>query len=97
MYRRSSARNRESSARASAVSRRNSDPGIGITAEALPRIFERFIHDTHAITFNQAGLGIGLTVVRELIVAQGGSVTAQSGGRDLGSQFVVKLPLAPYR
>lgn len=71
-----------------------SDTGIGITAEALPHVFEPFIQDAHAMVFNHAGLGIGLTVVRELIVAHKGSVTAQSAGRDLGSQFVVTLPLA---
>ncbi len=70
-----------------------SDNGIGITAEALPRIFEPFVQDQHAVGFNGTGLGIGLTVVRELVGAHGGSVVASSAGSGLGSQFVVTLPL----
>ncbi|WP_460713454.1 diguanylate cyclase domain-containing protein [Lysobacter terrae] len=70
-----------------------SDSGIGITAEALPKIFEPFVQDKHAIGFNGAGLGIGLTVVRELVEAHGGTVVATSAGTGLGSQFVVTLPL----
>ncbi|GAB3346696.1 sensor histidine kinase [Lysobacter tyrosinilyticus] len=70
-----------------------SDNGIGITAEALPKIFEPFVQDTHAIGFNGVGLGIGLTVVRELVEAHGGTVVATSAGTGLGSQFVVTLPL----
>ncbi|WP_165989435.1 diguanylate cyclase domain-containing protein [Caballeronia sp. SBC1] len=71
-----------------------SDTGIGITADALPHVFEPFLQDTHAIAFNNAGLGIGLTVVRELVVAHGGSVTAHSAGSGLGSCFIVTLPVA---
>lgn len=78
-----------------AVSITVTDSGIGITAEALPNVFEPFMQDTHAIAFDRAGLGIGLTVVRELVRAHGGSVTATSAGAGLGSQFVVRLPLHP--
>jgi diguanylate cyclase len=70
-----------------------SDNGIGITAEILPKVFEPFVQDQHAVGFNGAGLGIGLTVVRELVDAHGGSVVASSAGTGLGSQFVVTLPL----
>ncbi len=69
-----------------------SDSGIGITEEALPHVFDPFVQDTHAIGFNGAGLGIGLTVVRELVEAHGGTVVAASAGPGLGSQFVVTLP-----
>lgn len=69
------------------------DTGIGITAKALPFIFEPFVQDVHAVGFNGAGLGIGLTVVRELIEAHGGTVTGQSAGDGKGSEFVVTLPL----
>lgn len=72
-----------------------SDGGIGITAEALKTIFDPFVQDTHAVGFNGGGLGIGLTVVREIVAAHGGRVAATSAGRGLGSQFVVTLPLAP--
>ena len=71
-----------------------SDSGIGITAGALAEVFEPFVQDKHAIGFNGAGLGIGLTVVRELVTAHGGQVVASSAGTGLGSQFVVTLPLA---
>ena len=70
-----------------------SDNGIGITAEALPHVFEPFVQDIQATAFNGFGLGIGLTVVRELVKAHGGSVVASSGGSGLGSQFIVKLKL----
>src|SRR5450830_1366544 len=69
------------------------DTGIGISAQALPFIFEPFVQDVHAIGFNGAGLGIGLTVVRELVEAHGGSVTGKSDGDGKGSEFVVTLPL----
>jgi len=70
-----------------------SDNGIGITAEGLTKVFEPFVQDAHAVGFNGTGLGIGLTVVRELVNAHGGRVIARSAGSGLGSQFVVTLPL----
>jgi diguanylate cyclase len=70
-----------------------SDNGIGITAEGLSKVFEPFAQDPHAVEFNRTGLGIGLTVVRELVDAHGGRVFASSAGSGLGSQFVVTLPL----
>lgn len=72
-----------------------SDSGIGITDVALPHVFDPFVQDTHAVGFNGAGLGIGLTVVRELVEAHGGTVVATSAGAGLGSQFVVTLPRPP--
>jgi len=74
-----------------------SDNGIGITAEALPRVFDLFVQEEHAAAHNQGGLGIGLAVVRELVEAHGGTVVATSPGKGLGSQFVVTLPLASAR
>jgi diguanylate cyclase (GGDEF)-like protein len=70
-----------------------SDNGIGITPEGLPHVFDRFVQDQHAPGFNGVGLGVGLTVVRELVAAHGGTVVAQSAGTGLGSQFVVTLPM----
>jgi diguanylate cyclase (GGDEF)-like protein len=69
------------------------DDGIGIDASVLPTIFDAFVQDGRAVRFSGAGLGIGLTVVRELVEAHGGDITASSGGIDLGSRFVVTLPL----
>ena len=71
-----------------------SDDGIGISAGVLPQVFKPFVQDTHAVGFNGTGLGIGLTVVRELVEAHSGSVVASSDGAGCGSQFVVTLPLA---
>ena len=69
------------------------DNGIGITAHALPHVFDPFVQDSHAAAFNNQGLGLGLTVVRELVSAHGGSVSAHSDGQDLGSEFTITLPL----
>jgi diguanylate cyclase len=69
------------------------DNGIGITAETLPDIFEPFVQDAHAAAFDKTGLGIGLTVVRDLVEAHGGQVQAKSDGKMLGSVFTVRLPL----
>lgn len=69
------------------------DNGMGITASAMPFIFEPFKQDTRAIGFNGVGLGIGLKVVHELVEAHGGTIVATSDGEGLGSKFVVSLPL----
>jgi diguanylate cyclase len=70
------------------------DNGIGITRKALPHVFDMFVRDQHATEVNEGGLGIGLAVVRELIKAHEGTVTATSGGKNQGSQFIVMLPVA---
>ena len=70
------------------------DNGIGIGADLLPNIFEPFVQNTDVVDLDSPGLGIGLTVVRELVQAHGGEVFASSAGPGTGSQFVVKLPLA---
>ena len=70
------------------------DNGLGIAPDALLSVFDPFVQDTHAIGFNGIGVGIGLTVVRELVEAHGGSVVASSAGRGQGSQFMVTLPVS---
>jgi len=70
-----------------------SDNGIGIAADALPNIFELFMQDARALALYNQGLGIGLAVVRDLVEAHGGTVVARSPGRDLGSEFIVTLPM----
>ncbi|MBN8212837.1 MAG: diguanylate cyclase [Xanthomonadales bacterium] len=73
------------------------DNGIGISQGALPRVFEPFAQDSHATGFNGQGLGIGLTVVKELVEAHDGTVVVASDGIGLGSEFVVTLPLNVFR
>lgn len=68
------------------------DDGIGIAAEALLTIFDPYVQEKTAVSFNRAGLGIGLAVVRELVEAHGGTVVTTSAGSGKGSQFVVTLP-----
>lgn len=70
------------------------DNGIGISPASLATIFDPFVQEQHATLFNGAGLGIGLTVVRELVEGHGGQVTAISEGVGLGSRFIVRLPIA---
>jgi diguanylate cyclase (GGDEF)-like protein len=70
------------------------DDGIGITAQALPGIFEPFVQDSRAFGFNGMGVGIGLTAVRALTESMGGQIVASSEGRGCGSRFVLTLPLA---
>ncbi|MGZ5236902.1 MAG: sensor histidine kinase, partial [Caldimonas sp.] len=69
------------------------DRGVGIAPEALPHIFDLFTLDTN-VPADESGLGIGLAVVNELVKAHGGTVAASSAGKDLGSEFIVRLPLA---
>jgi diguanylate cyclase (GGDEF)-like protein len=74
-----------------------SDNGSGITAEALPHIFDLFVQDPRALVLHNGGLGIGLAVARDLVEAHGGTISASSAGGDLGSQFVVTLPISDGR
>ena len=72
-----------------------SDDGIGITPELLPAIFEPFVQDPRALAYSGVGLGIGLTVAREIVRAHGGQISVHSAGPRRGTQAVVSLPRAP--
>ena len=72
-----------------------SDTGIGIRAEELPNIFERFMQGDITKTRKYGGMGLGLSIVRSLVEAHGGGVAASSEGADRGARFVVRLPLSP--
>ncbi|HJT77555.1 MAG TPA: PAS domain S-box protein, partial [Gemmataceae bacterium] len=69
------------------------DNGIGIAPAMLPRIFELFVQVDHASTKAQGGLGIGLTLVKNLVEMHGGTVEARSEGLGQGCEFVVRLPI----
>jgi CheY-like chemotaxis protein len=70
-----------------------SDMGVGIAADFLPYVFDRFRQGDSSSTRRQGGLGLGLAIVRHLTEMHGGSVTAESPGPDQGATFTVKLPL----
>jgi len=70
------------------------DSGIGIAPAALPHVFEPFAQDVTSPGVDDSGLGLGLTLVSELVAAHGGCVVVHSGGAGKGSRFVVTLPLA---
>ncbi len=75
---------------------RISDPGIGMTASELGRVFDAFEQGDHAGDARMprfGGLGLGLAIAQRLVQAHGGEITAVSAGRDRGSSFMVKLPL----
>jgi signal transduction histidine kinase len=69
------------------------DTGIGIEPAMLPRIFDLFSREASAQDVDPGGLGIGLSVVRELVRLHGGSVQARSPGPGKGSEFTVRLPV----
>jgi len=72
---------------------RITDTGIGIPAHKLPAIFELFAQVDESLERTRGGLGIGLTLVRNLVELHGGTISATSAGVGRGSEFVVKLPL----
>ena len=73
-----------------------SDTGRGIPEEFLPHVFERFRQAEGSSNRTQHGLGLGLTLVRELVELHGGTVRAESAGQDLGATFTVVLPIRPF-
>ncbi len=70
-----------------------SDTGKGINPDFLPHIFESFRQEDASITRKYGGLGLGLAIVRQLVEAHGGTITADSPGEGLGATFIVRLPL----
>ena len=68
------------------------DTGIGIPAELLPNVFDLFTQGERSLARTEGGLGIGLTIVRQLVALHGGTVVARSEGPDRGSEFIVRLP-----
>ena len=68
------------------------DTGIGIDAEFLPYVFDRFRQEDSGRSRKFGGLGLGLSIVRHLVELHGGQIWVQSPGKDQGSRFTVSLP-----
>lgn len=73
------------------------DNGVGIAPALLDRIFEMFTQVGRSHAHTGGGLGIGLTLVRRLVEMHGGQVEARSSGPNMGSEFLVRLPIGGYR
>ena len=73
---------------------RVSDTGVGVPADQLSRIFEMFVQGDTSLERSHSGLGIGLTLVKQLAEMHGGAVEARSAGSGLGSEFIVTLPIS---
>ncbi len=69
------------------------DTGIGIAAENLPHVFERFYRVDKSRSRAGGGSGVGLTISRHLVEAHGGRITAASAGPGQGSTFTFTLPV----
>jgi len=73
------------------------DTGAGINPEFLPHVFDRFRQADSAITRTHGGLGLGLSIVRQLVELHGGTVRAESEGEGNGATFIVSLPFIATR
>jgi len=69
------------------------DTGCGINPEFMPYLFERYRQADASGARRKGGLGLGLTLVRQLVEMHGGAVTAESEGEGKGATFIVKLPV----
>ena len=73
-----------------------SDTGVGIKADFLPLVFDRFRQFDGSITRSHGGLGLGLSITRHLVEMHGGKVSAHSDGDGLGAVFTVVLPVSAH-
>lgn len=69
------------------------DSGVGIPQSMLERVFDTFEQGKQSIERKSGGLGLGLSIVRNIVLMHGGSVSARSQGPGKGSEFVVLLPM----
>ncbi|HEU4611149.1 MAG TPA: response regulator, partial [Kofleriaceae bacterium] len=70
------------------------DTGIGIAPEMLPHVFDMFVQESQALDRSRGGLGLGLTITRNLVELHGGRIEARSAGRGSGAELLVWLPAA---
>ncbi|MEO7363099.1 MAG: PAS domain S-box protein [Gemmatimonadaceae bacterium] len=70
------------------------DVGVGIAPDVLPNVFNLFVQADNSLARSQGGLGVGLTVVKQIVDLHGGTVSAHSKGLSHGSEFVITLPLS---
>jgi PAS domain S-box-containing protein len=73
------------------------DTGRGIDPEFTPYVFDRFRQADASISRSEGGLGLGLSIVKSLVEMHGGSVRAESAGRNRGATFAIELPVPPKR
>ena len=71
------------------------DNGIGIAKELIPRLFDLYVQAEQSTQRGSSGLGLGLALVKSLLEAHGGSVSAASAGTGHGSTFLVRVPHSP--
>ncbi len=73
------------------------DEGHGIDPEFLPLVFDRFRQEETSSNRRFGGLGVGLAIARAIVVAHGGTIVAESEGRERGSRFRRHLPARARR
>jgi CheY-like chemotaxis protein len=73
------------------------DDGIGMDKALLPHVFDLFTQGERTLDRSQGGLGIGLTIVKNLVEMQGGTVEARSEGFGCGSEFTIRMPVSAKR
>jgi signal transduction histidine kinase/CheY-like chemotaxis protein len=70
------------------------DSGIGIAPDFLPYVFDRFRQQDASISRQHGGLGLGLSIAKQLVELHGGTIAVDSAGPNMGTTFTVRLPLA---
>ena len=70
------------------------DTGIGMQRAFVARVFERFTQANSSVTRETRGLGLGLSIAKNLVDLMGGTLEAESAGPNRGSTFTVRLPIA---
>jgi signal transduction histidine kinase len=70
------------------------DTGAGLASDQLEKIFDQFYQVEEHLTRKAGGMGLGLSIARGVLEAQGGRIWAESAGPEQGSAFIIALPLA---